>query len=199
MHAPQRRNGYTLLEMLLTLAVLAVLVGTIVPGALRLYADSRFSEASEMVRAQVAGTRTRAIESGLVYQFRYEPDGRHFVSCPYEREIEPTNPNAIGTGATVGVGKFSKFAGELPNGFKFNACCTGGAMGGGIASQFLDGLPDAQSLASLGWSPPIVFAGDGTAMDAAFELVDPRKQSIRFEVRGLTGSVKLGPIQSEAR
>jgi prepilin-type N-terminal cleavage/methylation domain-containing protein len=195
----RRRAGYTLLELLLALVVLAVLVGVSLPGALRLYGDSRLSEAAELVRMQVAGTRTRAIDGGLTYQFRYEPDGRYFLAAPFEREVEGTDSTAIGTGVTTGVGKFSKFAGELPEGFRFIACCTGGAMGGQVTEELLEGLPNAGKLASLSWSPPILFSPNGTAMDSAFELSDPRNQTIRFEIRGLTGAVKLGPITSEAK
>jgi hypothetical protein len=161
-----------------------------VPGALRLYADSRLSEAAELVRQQVAGTRTRAIEGGLVYQFRYEPDGKFFVCAPFEREVEASDSNASGTGVTTGVGKFTKFAGELPDGFQFVACCTNGAAGQQLAEQFLEGLPNAEKLAGLSWSPPLLFRPDGTAVDAAFELQDSRKQAVRFEVRGLTGAVR---------
>jgi len=200
MHLPQRHAGYTLLELLLALAVLAVLVGTTVPGALRMYQDSRLSEAAESVRKELAGARTRAIESGLVYQFRYEPEGGHFAVVPFETEIEPTDANATGTGATLGVGRYSKFAGELPKGFTFVACCTSGATGGQIAEAFLQGLPNAQDLSGVSWAPPIVFAADGTAMgDAAFQIVDARKMAVRFEVRGLTGAARLGQIEPEVR
>ena len=192
------RAGYTLLELLLALVVVAVLVGVSLPGALRLYGDSRLAEAAELVRLQLAGTRTRAVDGGLTYQFRYEPDGRYFLAAPFEAEIEGTDSNAIGTGVTEGVGKFSKFAGELPEGFRFIACCTGGAVGGQISEELLAGLPNAGKLAAISWSPPILFSPNGTSMDSAFELADPRRQSVRFEVRGLTGAVKLGPIRAEA-
>jgi hypothetical protein len=187
-----RSGGYTLVELLLALGLLALLAGITVPSAMRMYADTQLAEAAEQVRLQLAGTRMRAIEGGIVYQFRFEPDGRSYVSLPYEREIEGSNPAATGTGATVGVGKFTRFAGKLAEGFQFHACCTGAnATGGKLTEELLGDLPDASELAGVEWSPPILFIPDGAAIDGAFEVRDHREQSFRLEVRGLTGAASI--------
>ncbi len=187
------RTGYTLVELLLAVALLAMLAGITVPAALRMYADSRLSEVAEQVRLQVAGTRVRAIESGLVYQFRYEPDGRSYCSVPYEREFEGSNPNATGTGATTGVGRFTRFAGELAEGFQFAAVGDPeNAIGGQLSEEVFGDLPNADKLSGVDWSPPILFVADGSAIDAAFEIVDSRGKLMLLTVRGLTGAAALG-------
>lgn len=194
-----RRRGYTLVELLLALAVLTVLAGVTLPSALRLYADTQIHEVAEQVRSQLAGTRVRAIEGGLAYQFRFEPNGRWYVSVPFEREFEGSNTNASGTGGTAGVGTFTRFAGKLPSGMHFTACCTGAdSKGAQLDSSVFGDLPDAdEELAGVDWSPAILFYADGSAVDGAFEVADTRGMAIRLSVRGLTGGVKFGELRTE--
>lgn len=193
-----RRRGYTLVELLLALAVLTVLAGVTLPSVLRLYADTQLNEAAEQVRSQLAGTRVRAVEGGLAYQFRFEPNGRSYVSVPFEREFEGSNANATGTGGTAGVGTFTRFAGKLPSGMHFTACCTGAdSKGAPLDSSAFGDLPDADELAGVDWSPAILFFADGSAVDGAFEVADARGLAIRLSVRGLTGGVKFGEPRTE--
>jgi len=191
------RRGYTLIELLLAVGVLAMLAGVIVPNALRMYADSRLSEVAEQVRAQLAGSRSRAIEHGLVYQFRFEPDGRHYVAIPFEREFEGSDPTSTGTGGTTGLGTFTRFAGELPTGFRFiDVSGSGSSAAGGqqLPEETFGELPNAGDLAGVSWSPPILFTADGASVDAALEIADRRNQAIRLEVRGLTGATTVSRI-----
>jgi len=171
--------------------VLAMLGGIVVPSALRLHADSRLSEVTEVVRYQLGSTRSRAIEGGLVYQFRFEPKGRNFIAIPFEREFEGSDLTSSGSGATTGLGVFTRYAGELPAGFRFNDCSPGTASTQStqqLSEDALGELPNAQDLAGLAWSQAILFVPDGSAADYAFEVADGRDQAIRLEVRGLTGA-----------
>jgi hypothetical protein len=193
------RTGYTLVEIMLAFAVIAVLIGVTMPPALRLQADSKLSSAAEQVRSQVAGTRVRAIESGIVYQFRYEPDGRRFISVPYEREIEGSDEDATGTGGTLGVGRLTRFAGELPEGLRFIACCVDPSAGTvKLSADAFGELPNADEMTGVQWSPPILFVPDGAAIDAAFEVADGRKLAIRVQVRGLTGATSVSAMRAES-
>ncbi len=195
-------SGFTMIEMLLVLGVIAVIIAVAWPNVIRLTGQQRLLESGEKVRSLAASARIHAIESGLVYQFRYEPGGRRFVVIPFEREFESVSPDARGTGSSTGLGRFSKAAGLLPEGVSFTAptlmgstSTTPSASGGQkIPGELFSGLPDAAKLEQASWSGPILFQSDGTGTDVSFELVDRRNQRVTLTVRGVTGAVTVSRI-----
>lgn len=201
------RAGYTLMEMLLVLSVVVVIIAIAWPNILRLNNQQKLNEAAEKVRALAASARVHAIESGLVYQFRYEPGGQHFISVPFEREFESVSPNARGTGSVLG--RFSKASGVLPKGITFAAPTLTGTntgsnavvagMGQRLPANLLDGLPDAGNLGTLSWSGPVQFQPDGSAMDMSLDLVDKHHQRITLRIRGVTGSIGVSRIHQGQR
>lgn len=180
----------------MALAVLAMLASITVPPMLRLYRQTQITESAEDVRAQIAGTRARAIESGLIYQFRFEPEGRGYLAVPFEREIDQVSAANIGTGGSTAVGQYSKFAGELPEGLKFaKEQAVAGAVTQKLSEDVLQGLPNVAQLASRSWSGPLLFLPTGSASnDASLELVDGNNHAIRLDIRGLTGGVTVGRV-----
>lgn len=190
------RSAYTLLELLLALAVISVLAGVTVPSALRMFADSKLSDAAEKVRNLVGQARLNAVNTGEQYQFRFEKDGRKCVLIPVEIPLVATEQ---ATSTTLATAPPPNVLGELPEGMRFEllAVDTGSATdaaGPPLAPELFQGLPKAQELVSLPWSAPIVFSADGSANDANWLVVDQRKQSIRIDVRGLTGAATLGAM-----
>ncbi|HET6425142.1 MAG TPA: prepilin-type N-terminal cleavage/methylation domain-containing protein [Planctomycetaceae bacterium] len=195
-HPLRTRSAYTLLELLLALAVISVLAGVTVPSALRMFADSKLSDAAEKVRNLVGQARLNAVNTGEQYQFRFEKDGRKCVLIPVEIPLVAAEQTASMTPATVPP---PNVLGELPEGMRFEllAVDTGSATdatGPPLAPELFQGLPKAQDLVSLPWSAPIVFSADGSANDANWLVVDQRKQSIRIDVRGLTGAATIGAM-----
>ena len=208
------RAAFTMLELLLVLGVVVVIMAVAWPNVLRLTRQQTLLDCSEKVRSLAASARVHAIESGLVYQFRYEPGGRHFVAVPFEREFESVGPNARGTGSALG--RFSKASGTLPEGVKFAAATplnptssgssttgSGGSSSTGLGqklpSSVLSGLPDAGKLESVSWSGPILFQPDGSAFDAVLDLVDRHNQRVTLRIRGVTGAVSLSRIHQLER
>lgn len=199
-----RSAGLTLLEMLLVLGVLSVLVALAWPSVVRLHGEQKILDSAEKVRALVATARVHAIESGLAYQFRYEPSGNHFLVVPFEREFEGVDQRTTGAGTAEGLGRFSKAGGNLAEGVTFaesKNAGSGSLAGSGqqLSSDALSGLPSADKLSALSWSGPIVFQPDGTSADAEFSVVDLRNQRISLRVRGVTGAVAVGRLQREDR
>ena len=205
-----QRAAFTMLEILLVLGVLALFLAVAWPSVLRLNGQQTLVDSAEKVRTLVASARVHAIESGLVYQFRYEPAGRHFVVIPFEREFEGASPMARDSGAS-GLGRFSKASGTLPVGVVFSnptaavaRTSTGNVTnstttGQQISADALSGLPDAGKLAAISWSGPILFQPDGSGMDAVIEITDRRRQHVTLRVRGITGAVSVSRLHEVER
>jgi prepilin-type N-terminal cleavage/methylation domain-containing protein len=79
-----RRAGYTLFELIITLAVLAIMAGIAVPLSRHLMADTRVTAASDMVRARWTDTRTRALQEGRPYVFEVMQNSGKFKVRPVE-------------------------------------------------------------------------------------------------------------------
>ncbi len=198
-HTPQpirRRAGYTLLEMILVLMVLAVVSGVTLPMMVHVYANSQLKRAVEQVRVKLASTRVRAVDTGLTYQFRYEPEGRHFVVIPFER-LEGNG--GVGDADTVATETLRTiYSGQLPEEMFFRGAIEGQPVGK-LGDESFVGMDDARQLADVDWSIPVLFFSDGSSTQAAFEVHNDNKQFIQLAVRDLTGSVRVGEIRQRRR
>lgn len=190
------RSAFTLVEMLLVLAVLIAFTAIAWPSFQRLYGTQYLLEGAEHVRLQLASTRTRAIESGVVYQFRWEPDGRRYLSLPYEAELD-LDPEGNVQGNLTGT-LARRFVGELPAKLHF----VGGrdSVGGqSLPPELFQSFPDADKLAGVAWSAPVLFQPDGSAADGELIVSDQTGREVALVLRGVTGGVSVNPLQQERR
>src|SRR4051794_15075176 len=74
------RHGFTLLEVLLVVAVIVILGAMAYPSIEAMYGDVRLSAAADQVRARWADARTKAIEDGRPYRFATQPDGQFRIA-----------------------------------------------------------------------------------------------------------------------
>lgn len=191
------RSAFTLVEMLLVLAVLVAFTTIAWPSFQRLYATQFLLEGAEQVRLQFAATRTRAIESGIVYQFRWEPDGRRYLSLPYEAELDLPAEGEGETQEDLSGNVARRYVGELPEKLTF----VGGKDAGGqsLPTDLFASFPDADKLAAVAWSAPVLFQPDGTAVDGELIVGDLTGRNVALVLRGATGAVAVSPIQQELR
>ncbi len=190
-----RRCGFTLLEMMLVLGVIAAFAGMTLPSVLRMFGQQKLTASAERVREAIAGARVRAIESGIIYQFCCESNGGHFVVVPFE----PDHVNIKDGSHSGGTPLLSRAWGLLPKGVIFSSV-TAGIPGVAAAAQnphkltaeALDGLPNSGNLASVNWSSPILFNCDGSAsIDTEITVSDNRSQHVKLRVRAFTGAVSM--------
>lgn len=191
----------TLVEMLLVLTILGVMAGIAWPNLHRFWAEQKIQEATEMVRAHLAGTRNKAIDAVLIYEFRYEIGGNRFMVVPHEAyQLESAAVDA--QGQLTSGDQLYRFAGTLRKGVVFSVTTNDLSDLGipvieevvPVAEWQLQGLPDAGELAGLNWSSPILFYPDGSAAQSVLRIEDEAGQEMELKVRGLTGAVSATPV-----
>ena len=80
----QDRHGTTLLELLLVLSLLVIIAGLAWPSLNRAFDGRRLQLAGEQLRADIAGTRLKAINTGRAFVIRYQPEASTYTIEPYD-------------------------------------------------------------------------------------------------------------------
>lgn len=203
---PERRRGphplgFTLLELLLVLGVLVVIGALSWPRMMRYVQENALKQNVDTVRRELASTRMHAIESGLTYQFRYEPTGQQFLVLPFERPTvsdSEESGTANSTNQPATTSKAKTVEGRIAADFRFDTPTdTSGQTAGGqhLGDQWLSLLKNGAQYSQTTWSSPILFRPNGESQDAQLAIKDKTGNSITLSVRGLTGAVRVEPLQ----
>ncbi len=206
------RGAFTLLEMLVVLTILVLLASLTWPSLLRYVRERRLSEQAHIVRLELNNARIKAIDSGMTYQFRFEPGGRRYVILPYDR---PDTGDSETSGSTSALASASQaitvtmpvVSGQLPEPCEFGVPTVRNATTHAdqavfteqLPEEWLAMLPDGNSLREASWAPAIRFYSDGAADDGSISVIDDERRRIDISVRGLTGSVQSAPLVQERK
>jgi type II secretory pathway pseudopilin PulG len=185
----RRRPSYTLLELMLVTALIAIVSALAFPSMDSMYGYFKLNAAVDSVRAAWVTGRGHAIEEGVPYRFavvpgqgnyRLAPEGNDYWSGGTPAPSDPENPPAVLEDA-------------LPKGVCF-------AMSNGPAPE--PGPNDETSM-PVGqvdpgaWSPVAVFMPDGTAredVEIVFQVKGARPMSIHL--RALTGAITVKTLEA---
>jgi len=183
------RHGYTLFEMVLVMALLAAALAVSYPYVSRLFAAHQLYQAGELVRVRIMQARVLAAETGLVYQFRYEPNGQKFI-------LAPSDVQAFSAAGATRPAKAIVRAGMLPGSAVFESSQGFSGQGGGtMPESWFANLPDAEEFKGVSWSAPLLFQPDGSTHNAEVVIRDEQQNAaVRLSVRGLTGGVTASRV-----
>jgi Tfp pilus assembly protein FimT len=201
------RAGYTLLELLLVVGILMICAGAVAPSVMGMLANYQLKDGVRKVQTALAATRVHAVDATSIYEFRFEPGGRHFAGVPTDNDVLNAAGSSGGQNATpLGAGLF--VSGVLPENLSFQVSAPSGpaaetpSMPAASDPGWTAGLgrmPDAHDFASVAWSEPIYFRPDGTASDTTFTIVDSRGSGYRLTIREVTGEIFVHSIDTEPR
>lgn len=197
------RTAYTLIEILIVMAILVFVTGITWPGVTRVYREAKLDRVTEDVRVELVGTRIRAIDSSFPYQFRYEPAGQRYLIITAQTGTSSESGNNASTSDDPNTTSVKVRYDELPEGFQFrhpvdeHTGLPASSFGDRLPQEWLAELPNALELSSVYWSPPIIFYADGTGTDATLDITNEDEQSRRISVRALTGAASSRKLVAE--
>jgi Tfp pilus assembly protein FimT len=200
--ADRRRRAMTLIEVVLTLCLLVILAGLTWPSLGRPMAAQRLREAADQIRTDWVHARVDAMSTGRTNVFRYEADSDTYSIQPQANDDESADTSQTGAEAgSVDSGGANLAAQQhrLPKKVRFaggqteGVSATADVSAADTSSPSSDALPAAEQ---NGATSPIVFRPDGTCSTIRIRLENEYQQSIELSVRGLTGVVTLGRVES---
>lgn len=177
MRNTQPRTGFTLLELLVVLAMLLILAAVTLPSFTGLRGNADQKAAADQVRARIADARGLAMEKGIPYRLavysdgtkiRLAPDGIDFAELPASDQITGSSAAVEQTFQKVTVGLYADPESPQPH------------------------SDDS------GWLTVATFLPDGTCKEdsATIEVREPGFPPMRLRIRGVTGTAKVMPLDT---
>lgn len=184
------RRAFTLVEVLLTLALLVIVSGLAWTALQRPLARQRLRSAADAVRSEWCQARVDAMESGRTYTFRYMVHGDRYHLGPQGDSSSAESPASAQASTSD-----EEDLGEDPRpppvdktllpGIRFLSPEGSGDLGA------MGDYPETRAADGGEWSDPIYFYADGSTSDAHVLLAADRHSAIRLQLRGVTGSVTV--------
>lgn len=196
-HSRRRRvSGFTLLEVMIVVAVMVLLVGIVTPALVQMRREAWLGEQTDRVREIMAQARQFAVDEGIEYTFHYEMGGNHAVVLPAENE-EDTSEATTESGQSAVATEYARALLELPEELKIRTPEEIEEEGESIPQARFGSLVGNQ-LEDKRWSKGIKFRFDGTSEDFELRIHDDAKLSCNVTLRGLTGSVRTTQVYTES-
>lgn len=166
------RTAFTLLEILLVIAIMIILMAVAYPTLEGMYEDTRVQAAADDVRGAWAEARVRAIDNGIPFRFSVKPNQEKFRVAPDLAEFW----DGVTDSDTEGESEDGKvIVGSLPKNIFFS-------------------LESDAPETSGGWRTVATFLPDGTCKDdARIVLRADDCQPLVVSVRSLTGITRVQP------
>ncbi|MFO0938716.1 MAG: prepilin-type N-terminal cleavage/methylation domain-containing protein [Gemmataceae bacterium] len=168
------RPGYTMIEMVIVLAIIIIL-GAILMGTLSgVEGDRPIKAAGDMLRARIAEARAKAMEDGISYRLSLSQDGRQISIAP----DDPTKAMSQMSMTTADSNDPSSSDNVFPK---------------GVTARVLSEEGAAPPIDQNGWTRIATFEPLGTCKETVVEvqLSQTGVYSLLVRMRGLTGSVKF--------
>jgi prepilin-type N-terminal cleavage/methylation domain-containing protein len=170
------RAGFTILELLVVLAMLLLLAALTLPSFAGLRGNSKQKAASDIVRTRIANARTRAMETGVPHRLAISADGKKIRLGPDVPDFANLSASTLGN---------------------LNAAVNEDSLDADAGLQNDDGAANNEGTAD-GWKTIATFKPDGTCVEdhAIVTLQEEGFPPLRIQIRGITGTARILPVQT---
>lgn len=188
-----RRTGFTLIEILLVLAILVALAAIAAPAFRGVMQDTRLRAAADTVRTEWTRAHVKAMKTGRIQVFRYELGGAKYSIQPWiagDDALESSANSSMGFSVAATETADQGEGHELPEGTMF----VGGDALVESRSLSIEQAASSATRFDAEWSRPILFYPDGSTSDAFVLVANEREVGVRIDLRGMTGTTTVGEI-----
>ena len=167
-----QRRGYTLLEILVVLAVLVILGAAILPSMSGYRSNTRQKSAADGVRARLADARSKAMEDGRWYRLAISTDKTRM-------RLAPDGPDFASYGT--------------PTAPAFTSSVSEDVFEEGVTAEVQPDPNDPQPVATGDWITIATVGPDGTCKEDSVTVLVKEKnyKPIEILIRGVTGTSRF--------
>ncbi len=172
MTAFRRHSGYTLMEIIVVMAVIIILGAVFIPTLTGVEGDRPIKAAGDLMRARLAEARARAMEDGIPYRLALSPDFRRVRVTPDDQTGNAFPPDENESqDPSVSDYVFPK----------------------GVTARVLNDVSGESVVDQFGWTTVATFEPLGTSKETVVEveLSQPGVYQLLVRMRGLTGNVSI--------
>jgi len=212
-----RRGGFTMMEILLVMALLVIIGGVAVVGLSGTLGNQQLRYAGDEMRIAWTRARVSAMKTGRIHVFRYQPGERQYKVEQWVGENDATEGMLDSDGAAAGS-DLSTTAGSNSGGGGATDSSSGGAAQTALSGSEVSSLPKGitfadgsttetnrsmlaeEDAATTGvvtdgvWSTPVLFYPDGQTSDAFVVVRSEDERYVKVTLRGLTGASRASDI-----
>lgn len=199
-------RGYTLIEVLLVIALMVAVAALVWPNVTALLEGDRLPRTADDLRGLLVGLRQRAMDEGRAMTLEFQPGSGDFTvrgdpdpNAPVDARMQGDTANSFTNSSNNERKDLDRATPDFDSAEVFGTHALARRLRFERDAQ-ADALAEAAG-PRPGTQLPVSNAGivirfeiDGSANDAAFWLVDDTNEGIRFEVRGATGVVKVSRV-----
>jgi len=172
------RSGFTIMELLVVLALLLLLAAITLPSFAGLRGNAKQKAAADLVRTRIANARTRAMETGVPHRLAISSDGTRIRLAPDVAEF-----------ASLPASKSGNLSADVNEDLLDKATA-------GLSNE--DGTDNTGGSAD-DWKTIATFKPDGTCVEdnAFITLNEDGFPPLKIHLRGVTGTARILPPPSK--